>query len=484
MGGIKALAAQTPIERGTVLPPIYLKNNDKTLVRDDLPCAAPDRAVICLDRAIFRGMKRTFAAVLVVLMTGTALLSSQTNFENQYVRMTVLPGWTVDASSSPPLVKVTHGRYVLTIDPIFVHASGVKGGRISEIVSGMPSVEAVRAGVEGPWGTDCAQPNNVVIITGTLSLANLYTDDTKSNVENGCVFPSDGQPAWFGSLFVGEGSESEYTITLAYDTRDVNALPKEGTTELKQVLSDVQTMLKSLEMKPPIVISSIGPRTALPGATVTLRGSGFDLKNFNLRPEFSTFRDLSITTIAVAGDGKSMIVEIPASRTIRSCDRPGYAYIGENCVAASPNSTYIECPRVNDRHPTFCGVPFPAGVYSVQVVGIMVRSNELSLTVTAPQPTPVFISLLYPDSGVIPGDTIRVQGKGFTRTSNTVKIGSAAVVDEVIDDVPSSDGTTLSFAAPDPPNGNLTPVVQYYDVRISNANGESNQIIFRYAGQY
>jgi len=114
----------------------------------------------------------------------------------------------------------------------------------------------------------------------------------------------------------------------------------------------------------------------------------------------------------------------------------------------------------------------------------MVRSNELSLTVTAPQPTPVFISLLYPDSGVIPGDTIRVQGKGFTRTSNTVKIGSAAVVDEVIDDVPSSDGTTLSFAAPDPPNGNLTPVVQYYDVRISNANGESNQIIFRYAGQY
>lgn len=426
-------------------------------------------------------MKGRTAAVFAFLIAGTALLSSQTNFENQYVRMTVLPGWRIDASSSPPLVRLTQGKYVLTIDPIFVHSRAF--GYLEDIASRLPSVEAVMAEVDEPWSTSCAQPKKM-IPTSSIQLWPLYTDDTKSNIDYGCKFPSDGKPAWFGSYFLGEGPESEYIIALAYDSNNVNALPKKGAPELTQVLSDVDRMMKTCELNPPIVISGIEPQSARRGARVTLRGSGFDLKNFNLRPEFSTFRDLSITTIAVAGDGKSMIVEIPASMTIESCDRPGYVYTGGNCVPASPNNTYIECPRVNDRHPTFCGVPFPAGVYPVEVVGSMVRSNEFSLTVTAPPPTPVFISLLYPNYGVIPGDTIRVQGKGFTRTSNTVKIGSAAVVDEVIDDVPSSDGTTLSFAAPDPPNGNLTPVVQYYDVRISNANGESNPIIFRYAGQY
>src|SRR5208283_4982236 len=229
MGGIKALAAQTPIERGTVLPPIYLKNNDKTLVRDDLPCAAPDRAVICLDRDIFRGMKRTFAAVLVVLMMGTALLSSQTNFENQYVRMSILPGWTVDASSSPPLVKLTHGKYVLTINPIFTHARAY--GYLEDIASGLPSVEAVMAEVDEPWSTSCAQREKM-IPTSSIQLLPLYTEDTKSNIDYGCKFPSDGKPAWFGSYSLGEGPESEYIITLAYDSKDVNTLPKRGAPEL------------------------------------------------------------------------------------------------------------------------------------------------------------------------------------------------------------------------------------------------------------
>ncbi len=168
-----------------------------------------------------------------------------------------------DTSAAPEL-KLSHGKYVLTIDPIFIHASGVNGGRFGEITSGMPSVEAVRSGVEGPWGAICA-PGEEMVVGRTLSLMTLYTDDTKSNVDGGCQFPSDGQSAWFGSYFVGEGGGSEYTITLAYDTTDVNALPKKGAPELRQALSDAITMLKTFQLKPPIVISRIEPQSAPPG---------------------------------------------------------------------------------------------------------------------------------------------------------------------------------------------------------------------------
>ena len=62
-----------------------------------------------------------------------------------------------------------------------------------------------------------------------MSLSNLYTDRSKS--ENGCTFPASGQSVWFGSIFCGEGSESEYAITLGYDTDNVNELPAKGSAD-------------------------------------------------------------------------------------------------------------------------------------------------------------------------------------------------------------------------------------------------------------
>jgi len=432
-------------------------------------------------RAIFRLMPGKTAAVLIVLLAAMRASFAQSppamgsNFDNQYVRMTILPGWIV-GSSTPPLVKFSRGKYVLTVNPIYVHASGVEGGRFEEVTDGMRSVQAVRAEVLQPSWILCAQSDHVVAITGTLSLVNLYTDDTKENVANDCKFPADGKTAWFGSYFVSEGSESSYTITLSYDTDDVNALPKKGTPELERVLNDVATMLKSFELKPPIVISSIEPQTAAPGATVTLHGSGFDLKNFNLEPRFVVLPDLTMAPPTVAPDGKSMSFEIPPSKTIESCDRPGYVYIGGNCVPAPPNHLgVVECPRVNDRHPTFCGVLFPPGAYQIQVVGEMVRSNDVILTVTAPKPAPVSISLLYPNVGVLPGDTIRVRGKGFTATGNTVKIGSA-----VVSNVPSPDGSNLEFEAPLPAEQSLTRGQYYREVSVANERGKSNAIALSY----
>jgi len=417
-------------------------------------------------------------ALMIFLIAAAGVLFAQSSsttgmtFENQYLKITILPGWVV-GSSVAPRFNLIHDRYVLSINPIFIHASGITGGRLGEITSGMPSVEAVRANVEGPWGSDCAQTEEM-IITGTLNLDNLYTDESKA--DDGCEFPSDDQPAWFGSYFVSEGSESEYTITLAYDTAAVNALPKKGSPELRQVLSDVVTMLKTLNLKPPIVISSVVPQSAPSGATVTLHGSGFDLRGYNLALSFRDFPNNPMPLPKVAADGKSLTFEVPTSRSTISCKQPGYIDVGKNCVPVPAHHVDInDCPLVNNRATNFCGTPFPPATYQIWITGEGVHSNEVPLIVTEPKPTPVSISLMYPNYGVLAGDMITVRGRGFTPTGNTVKIGSA-----VINSIPSLDGKTITFQAPPPTGTSFLPGIRIYKSSVSNANGDSNSIFFDY----
>ena len=48
-------------------------------------------------------------------------------------------------------------------------------------------------------------------------------------------------------------------------------------------------MLKTLDLKPPLLISKVDPPSTLPGATVTIYGSGFSVPNFNIAVSFSDF---------------------------------------------------------------------------------------------------------------------------------------------------------------------------------------------------
>ncbi len=393
--------------------------------------------------------------------------------------MTVLPGWTV--TSSPPKVLVTRGKYVLTINAIYEHASGVEGGRFGEATADMPSVTAVRADVEGPWGTTCALdgPAQNLVVNANLSLSNLYTNDTKSNVTDGCQFPSDGRSAWFGSLYVGSGSESEYTITLAYDTSDVNALPKKGTPELTQVLTDVTTMLKTLVMKPPLVISSIQPTAAPPGATIKVSGSGFYLPGNSVRPSFVKLRDLEVLNLEIAPDGRSLTFVLPTSVSTSTCP-PGYIMKDEYCaVEPAGYDASKDCPRREDGSGNICGVPLPPGKYELQITGPMAQSNRVSFTVEAPKRTPVSVTMWYPTNGISPGEMITVRGEGFAATGNTIKIG-----DSIVSNVPSPDGKTLTFQAPSLSGAELVNSGAYLKASIQasveNAKGNSNLITLDY----
>ena len=152
--------------------------------------------------------------------------------------------------------------------------------------------------------------------------------------------------------------------------------------------------------------------------------------------------------------------------------------MGEWCVPAPANHEGInDCPQRGNGAANFCGIPIPPTPYQLSVTfeGSGISSNPVSFTVTEPEPTPVSVSLMYPNYLVSDGDTITVRGRGFMTSGNNVQIGSASVIN-----VPSLDGKTITFQAPTPSGISFIRGIRIYSVSISNSNGHSNSISFDY----
>ena len=405
-------------------------------------------------------------------------------FENHYLKINLSPGWTVsriEPSSSFTTVtaaRIAKGGYVLEIDPIFGHASGVVGGRFGEVIGDKPSVKAVMEGVEQPaGGFECGTSDTMRL--GPVSMTTFFTDIAKKTTTDGnaCKFPADGRSAWFASYDSGTapGMEHEYAITLTYDATDVDKLPKRDSPELRRVFSEVAEMLKTLVLKPPLSVSRIEPASGPPGSTVTVYGSGFRLPGCDASVIFADFPNNPMHRPSVSADGTSLTFQVPVSVNKISCQK-GHVDIGEHCVPVpADHDTANDCPP-DDTHTNFCGAPIAPGTYQifVQTFSSEVKSEPFRFTVTR-QSTPVSISLVYPNSIVSPGDVVTVRGSGFTPTANTVTIGSAAVTD-----VPSADGLTLTFHAPAPAGDSFIRGLRYYRLFVSNSRGPSNGITFTY----
>lgn len=413
---------------------------------------------------------------MVFLLLAGALLATQSGLadarriDNPYLTIRILPGWTVGASPDQRL-NLEKGKYRLTINPVFTHASGIVGGRFSEIVEGMESLVAVTRNVDQPAsGSECAQ-YDALVVTNEISLGNLYTDSSKTG--NECVFPASGLPVWFGSSFSGNGPESEYTITLSYDTEDVNLLPRKGSPGLKQVFAEVVAMLKTLRLKPPVIITKVSPQSARPGETVTIHGSGFNPFNAKAVAIFA-FITADLSTV-VSESGRSLTFQVPTSIENTSCQE-GRISTGGFCLPIPPGHVDVnDCPRKNDGSANFCGIPIPPATYQLLIGAGGVSAPPIPFTVIAPQPTPVSISLMYPDYWVSVGTTVTVRGGGFVRTGNSVKIG-----DTVVNDLASADGKTITFRAPEPKGKPIVDGTRIFKVSVLNANGESNWIAIDY----
>lgn len=395
-------------------------------------------------------------------------------FENQYLKIRLSPGWTV-AASGDRVISLVRGKYILSIDPIFTHASGVEGGRFSEFASGKQSIDAVMGNVDQPaGGFECAEtPADAIVVSESLSMANLYTDSAK--VGNGCAFPPSGHSVWFGSVFSGPGSESDYAITLTYSSSEVNDFPPKNGMELKHVFAEVSEMLRTLQLKPPISISRVDPQSSSPGTSITIYGSGFHLLNQNAEVRFKEYPNNPMPEPIIAADGKSLTFQIPTSIDTISCPA-GRIDVNEWCVTAPANHVDVDdCPSKPDGSANFCGKPLPPSTYQLWVTSGGVNSDFVPLIVTPPKNSAVSIMLLYPSSLVSEGDVITIRGSGFAANGNTVKIGSA-----VVTDLSSPDGKTITFQAPAPAGVSFIRGLKIYTATVTNAVGQSNSISFWY----
>lgn len=266
-------------------------------------------------------------------------------FSNQLLTITILPGWT--PRPTEPTLDILHGKYILSINPIFRHASGVTGGRFPEIAARMASVDAVMHNVDQPaGGWECSQGDRT-IVTSTISGSNFYTD--KSKTGNGCTFPLDSQPAWFGSFFGDRSVETEHTITLSYDTSDLNKLPKRDSQELRGVFRDVLAMLKTLSLKPPVVITRVDPGAAPTGAMVTIYGRGFNIPNYHAILIFKELPDNSMPEPIIAPDGNSLTFLVPRSLNTTSC-QPGSIELRDSVFRppkTTLTSTIVRVPLIS-----------------------------------------------------------------------------------------------------------------------------------------
>jgi hypothetical protein len=388
----------------------------------------------------------------------------------------ILPGWSVappnQHASESCILTMTKGRFVLAINPLFGHASPVPGGRFSEIIAGQPSAQAVMGDVALPaGGFECSlTPMPKTRVNRAITLGNLYTDPAKAKGNQyGCHFPTKPSPVWFASFSSGEGPESDYNITLTYDSTDVNALPRKDSPELAQVLDRVVRMLRTLVLKSPVVITRIVPTSAPAGATVTVYGHDFALPGLRLSAVFRELPNGASVVTRVAPDGRSLTFFIPASITKIACP-PGMIDVNENCVVTPPGHIDInDCPTGRGQP---CSVPIPLATYhiSVAVVGTEIWSKAVPFTVTASPPTPVSLLLLYPAYYVQPGDFVTLRGSGFTSSANTVHIGAT-----LVQNLSSADGS-IRFAVPHAASSQF----QTFPVFVSNANGVSNALTLAY----
>jgi hypothetical protein len=422
--------------------------------------------------------------VIAALLASASIVKSSTSsgrkIETQYATMSVSPGWAMVNSEGPTLV-LKKGNYILTIDPIFSHASGVIGGRFYEVTGEMSSVRLVMGTMDGPPSpSECAQwPAEEIAITTKVSLQNLYTDNSKRGM--GCRFPRKRKPAWFGayssggSELFGSPNDGEYAITLDYQAANPDGLPSQDSSELRSSLTEVVAMLKTLHLKAPITISKIEPQSAPPGTTITVYGSGFNLRGGATSVIFTDFPNDPRPEPIIALDGRTLTFQVLTSTIAISCLDIGNTHWCPHRVINGADFDKL-CPQLNSVRGNFCAIAIPPGAYQVVVNAGGVASNPWPFTVTVPEPSAVSISVVYPDYLVEPGNLITVLGSGFAPANNSVRIGTV-----VVNGLPSSDGKTITFGAPVPDDrSSFVSNIGVYEMSVSNANGKSNSISLWY----
>ena len=182
--------------------------------------------------------------------------SQNTVYENPYMKVVLLPGWTAkSARRTPAAVNIAKGNYILYINTQASQASGVEGGRFAEIAMGAPSADAVvTVQPSPPCGKAESRP-----AFDPHTRVDLYVSKPDSKSEEWCNAPSSGATVWYFSYitdaaggyfnFYVPGQNRALVVTMAYRSKDVDRLPLKASTELESMLSEMTSIARSLKIK-------------------------------------------------------------------------------------------------------------------------------------------------------------------------------------------------------------------------------------------
>jgi hypothetical protein len=195
-------------------------------------------------------------------------------YENEYMKIALLPGWTAKPATiinyyegvisktepRPAGVIITKDNYIIHIDTMVEQASGIIGGRIEELAreDEAPSLYAV---VTSHPGFPCGSSETYYLSNKYVRI-DWYIDSQDKNPV--CTPPLEGK-VWYLSYitnrenysyinYYDEGRPLGFTISMAYNSNDVNKLPKKDSAELNAMLNEMTNIVKTLEIKKPSYI--------------------------------------------------------------------------------------------------------------------------------------------------------------------------------------------------------------------------------------
>ena len=221
-------------------------------------------------------------AMSLVVTVGQTSLWAQTTLHGQLkgrtyiddkIQVTAPSGWAIESSTGAVLHK---GRYILSLCSYCGQASGIQGGRFSEI-DVLVQPWARKEEPSGPCGKQ-----EIGGRTGKLDRQDLYyarpagdTPPTEMEAEL-CVIPRIHKTLWYGSFFTqrckaGESDNDgcggyflqhsilagraenmqnavgdEMAFGLSYETKDVNTLPEKSDPHLAEILPEANAIVASI----------------------------------------------------------------------------------------------------------------------------------------------------------------------------------------------------------------------------------------------
>lgn len=191
----------------------------------------------------------------IVAPTPTSAISW---YDGGMLRLKLVAGWkatVVDSSGYPGAVNVRKGKYILYINPRAQQASGVEGGRFSEIAMGAPSIDAVITEHPVP---PCNEPVRGGAY-GTWVREDLYVD--ANTTAAWCRKPPTDKSVWYFSYITTEvggyfnyyeaGEPIALVVTAAYDSMVLSELPERGSSELERILGEVGQMAETISIIKP-----------------------------------------------------------------------------------------------------------------------------------------------------------------------------------------------------------------------------------------